>query len=351
MLSCFSYPKTWRVLVTAFVFVCSAIFASAQAEQQVPTEPVVPSEPALQEEPAPKFTPTVDIQLRGRLSLASENSKFGVKCDFLRVTLKSQLTKDLSLLFRQRLNKAITNGDFMSATDYLYLAWIKNGWELSGGKHWIACGGFEYQATSYDIYIPPIFYDGLGGMYNYVVNAARYFGKDRLCLQVSNSLYSTTFSNLLGYSLLWSGRRGVWEYHWSVNFFERAKGDYNQYFCLGNRFHTGPVVWDLGLAHRMDLAQPTFFKDFSAVAKLKYTPFPWMAVFGKATWDYKECIADPMLPDDTNIWQAGGGFEFFPFKSYRLLRLHCVYFNRNGSTHFFLAGLSCQVDFHIGDKR
>ena len=289
----------------------------------------------------------ITVQLKGRLSLATENEDFGVKCDFLRLIVKGNLGDELSFLFRQRLNKAISSSDYMSATDYLYLSWIRNGWELSGGKYYVACGGMDYNDSSYDLFIRPVYFGGLAGMYNYVFNAARHFPNgERLCLQVSNSLYSSTFSDLLGYSIFLSGQQGIWEHTWSVNLFERSKGDYNQYVCLGNRFHTGPVGWDIGLVHRMDLRSPSLFKDFSAVTKLKWHAAEWINVFGKVTWDYKEDVPDPMLPDWTNTLQAGAGCEFFPFKDYKFIRLHCVYFNRGGDVNCVLAGISCSLDIY-----
>lgn len=286
------------------------------------------------------------LNLRGRLGLATENNDFRFKCDFLRLQFTGTFAEHFSFRIRQRLNKTITDGDFLSATDYLYVSWRKNDWEILGGKSDIACGGFEYQATTYDIYIRPVFFEGLDGMYNYVLQGGRHFGKETLWLQVSNSLYSTRISNLLGYSIFLKGRQGPWEHAWSVNLFERAKGAYNFYVCLGNRFHIGERAFiDLGLTHRLDTAHPTAFKDFSAVTKFKVSATHWMKVFGKATWDYKETgIADPMLPDGTNSWQAGGGLEFFPIRGSETLRLHLVYFNRDGALNCVLAGLGLNLD-------
>ena len=286
------------------------------------------------------------LNLRGRLGLVTEDSDYHFKCDFLRVQVTGTFAENFSFRFRQRFNKAITDGNFLSATDYLYITWRKNDWEILGGKTYVACGGFEYQATSYDIYIRPGFFEGLGGMYNYALQGGRHFGNETLWLQVSNSLYSTRMSNLLGYSIFLKGQQGPWEHAWSVNFFERAKGEYNFYVCLGNRFHIGELAFiDLGLVHRLDMARPTAFKDFSAVTKFKITATHWMKVFGKAIWDYKEIgIADPMLPDGTNSWQAGAGFEFFPIRGSETLRLHLVYYNRDGRLNCVLAGLGLNLD-------
>lgn len=286
------------------------------------------------------------LNLRGRISLATENSDFLFKCDYLRVQLTGTFAEHFSFRFRQRFNKAITDGNYLSATDYLYVSWRKNGWELLGGKTYVACGGFEYQATSYDIYIRPAFFGGLGGMYNYAFQGARHFKNETLWLQVSNSIYSPRASNLLGYSLLLQGRQGPWQHSWSVNAFEREKGRYNFYVCLGNRFHIGELAFiDLGLVHRLELDRPTFFKDFSAVTKFKVRACDWLRVFGKATWDYKEeGIADPMLPDGTNTWQAGAGMEFYPVPRSEILRLHLVYYNRDGQFNCVLAGVSLSLD-------
>ena len=333
-----------RIFLLFFFFLPLLLSAApAPVEEGDGNEAVVEKEAAANEE-SKKFD--WHLNLRGRVSLATENRDFLFKCDYLRVQLTGTFAKHFFFRFRQRFNKAITDGNYLSATDYLYLSWRKNDWEILGGKTYVACGGFEYQATSYDIYIRPAFFSGLSGMYNYALNGARHFKNETLWLQVSNSLYSNRASNLLGYSILLQGRQGVWQHSWSVNAFERAKGHYNFYVCLGNRFHIGEIAFvDLGLVHRLDLDRPTFFKDFSAVTKFKVRATEWMRIFGKATWDYKQSgIEDPMLPDGTDSWQAGCGLEFFPVPHSEMVRLHLVYFNRDGALNCVLAGVGLNLD-------
>lgn len=287
----------------------------------------------------------VDVQVKGRLGLVCENSDYSLNCDYLRLSVKGNFNENLSFVFRQRLNKAITADNPLAATDYLNITWRKGDWELSGGKNYILCGGFDYLSSSCDIHIRPIFFEGCAGMYNFVVHGARYFGNEKLALQFGSSLYSGKPSDLLGGSLFLRGRQGVWEHAYSVNVFEREKGLGNLYFCFGNRLHFGDSHFDIGLTHRMDLSAPTAFKDYSAVSKFRIAARPWMHILGKATWDFKEAgIADPMLPDGTSTWQAGGGFEFFPFANFPNLRLHCICFSRNGETTFFFAGMTLALD-------
>lgn len=295
----------------------------------------------------------ISVLLQGRLGLDVADTDYKFKCDYLRLDIKGTFAGGFSYRIRQRLNKAITDKDFLSATDYLWVGWHRNGWGVNAGKNYIACGGFEYLAPSYDIYIRPIFFNGLGGMYNYVLSGSKEFCGEKVTLQFGNSLYSTGPSKLLGYSAMLTGQQGVWEHAYSVNLFERPTAEsgteptglYNFYVCLGNRFHIGSSTIDLGLTHRFDIQRPTFFKNFSFCTKFKVPVTEWMNVFGKATWDYKLAgIEDPMLPDGTNIWQAGGGFEFYPAKQFKGVRLHCLYYNRNGSLNCAMLGLSLSLD-------
>lgn len=299
------------------------------------------------------FAGSINITLKGRMGMDVQNTDYKFKCDYLRLDITGTFAENFRYRFRQRFNKPITDGNFLSATDYLWVGWGKKGWGVSAGKNYVACGGFEYMASSIDIYIRPIFFSGLGGMYNYVINGTRTFGTEKLTLQAGNSLYSTKASKLMGYSVMLEGRQGPWEHLYSVNLFERPTADsgtqstglYNAYVCLGNRFHFGESTIDLGLVHRFDIKAPTFFKDFSMVSKFKVPVLWWMSVLGKVTWDYKQTgIEDPMLADGTNIWQAGGGFEFFPARNYKGLRLHCIYYNQNGNLNCALVGMSLTLD-------
>lgn len=287
---------------------------------------------------------STNVYLRSRLNFQTVGSEGVVASDFLRLVVEGTFAKDFSYIFRQRLNKAPKDGQFLDATDYLYINWRKNNWEIGGGKHYIACGDYEYISSTYDIYIMPTFYDGLVGMYTYLADVSRYVGTEKLTFQVSNSLYAPATTDLAGISFDVDGRVGFWEHNWSVNGFEREKGKWNAFQCLGNIFHVNHADIYLDLTHRFDFAKPTFFKDFSACVKFRYTPVEWVNVIGKVSWDYKEAgIEDPMLPDGTDHWLAGGGFEFFPVKTYRNLRLHCVAWNDSGVFHS-LTGFSWQLD-------
>lgn len=53
---------------------------------------------------------------------------------------------------RHRLNKKNNDASFFDATDWLYLAYRKDNWELSAGKQVVAIGGYEYDAAPIDLY-------------------------------------------------------------------------------------------------------------------------------------------------------------------------------------------------------
>jgi len=285
--------------------------------------------------------PSWKFEIKGRMSFHSLGEDYGFKCDYLRIRVTGDLGGGFRFLFRQRLNKPLTDGDYLSATDYLNVSWRRGDWEILGGKTCLACGGFDYRASSADIYIRPEYFKGLGGMYNYALQATRFWGGESLCLQFGSSIYSIGFTPLLGASALLRGRCGPWEHSWSANYFEREKGTGNFYVCLGNRFHlpAGGAL-DAGIVHRMDVQAPSFMRDFSMVVKLRQPLVRCLNLVVKGTWDYKEAgVQDPMLPDGTNLWQAGGGLEFFPVRDSAAVRLHGIYYRRSDGTNCVLAGV------------
>lgn len=289
------------------------------------------------------------VYLKSKLSFTTNGPDAFVKANFLRLSVEGTFAKDFSYVIRQRLNKAPQNGDFLDATDYLYLNWKKNNWEIGAGKHYIACGDYEYQESSYDTYMLPIFYYNLVGMYTYLADVAYNVGNEKLIFQLSNSLYAPSITDLAGISLAVNGREGIWEHYWSVNGFEREKHKWNGFQCFGNILHFNRLDLYLDLTHRFDMASPTFFKDFSSCIKFRYKPAEWVNILGKVSWDYKENgIEDPILPDGTNHWLVGGGCEFFPIKTYRNLRLHCFGWGDSGVFNS-VTGFSWQLDI-IGKK-
>lgn len=287
----------------------------------------------------------VDVILRTRIVGEVENQDWSIKCNYLRLTVKGEFLDDFSYIVRQRFNKPITDGDFLSATDYLWLSWKKYGWEVGAGKKNIACGSWEYNTLACDEYFRPEFFKNLGGMYNYVLNTAYYACGERFLFQFGNSIYSQHISNLLGFSFQVNGHHGVWHHTYSVNFFERQKGVYNQFLCLGNKFIIGPVTFHVDFDHRIDLKKPSFMKDFSLAGKVKGHVIDWMDMFVKATYDKNESVDDPLLPCGTDVWKAGGGFEFYPSQKYHGIRLICVYYNVNGQLNVAQAGFVWTLDF------
>lgn len=287
----------------------------------------------------------VDVILRTRVMGEVQNQDWKIKCNYLCLTVKGEFLDDFLYVIRQRFDKPISEGDFLSGTDYLWLGWRKNGWEVGAGKRNIACGSWEYNTLACDEYFRPEFFKNLGKMYKYVVNASYHTGGEHFLLQFGNSIYSQSVSNLLGYSFQVRGLQGVWQHVYSVNFFEREKGMYNQFLCLGNKFITGPVIFHFDIDHRIDLNKPTFMKDFSLAGEVKVSTVRWLDVFAKATYDRNDCVEDPMLPVSTDVWKAGGGLEFYPSKKYRGIRLFCTYYNINGDVNVAQAGFVWTLNF------
>ena len=78
---------------------------------------------------------------------------------------------------------------------------------------------------------------------------------------------------------------------------------------------------------------PSFFLDFTVVGKFMYDICDHVSVFAKASHDHNKInsSSDPSVMPGTSMTRAGGGFEFFPLKQNKDLRIHAVFCKTFGS--------------------
>lgn len=281
------------------------------------------------------------IQTRGSFVAGPQS---GFQGEYLNLEAKGRIAEGLTCAIRQKFNAPIKSSDLFSATDKIYLQYNTGNWEFTAGKVVLECGGYEYDALPIDVYIAADYWNNGSGFFNYAVSAARYFGSERVCIQVSRSPFSVeTLSGLYGYSLSTRGTCGWFSHIWSVNMFELEKGLFSAQQFLGNRFEFGPVTADIDFIHRFSTGSPTFMKDYSLVANVNVAAASWLNIFAKATHDRNETSVNAFVAPGTKRSLFGGGVEVFPIKGSRDLRFHCLYYHENFSA--IMAGMT--FTFHI----
>lgn len=253
----------------------------------------------------------------------------GFKGQFLNLRVDGNISKEFSYSYRQRLNKKNGDANFFDSTDWLYLAYTKDNWQLSAGKQVVAIGGYEYDAAPIDLYACAEWWYNVpcyqwGGTVAYMLNG----GKDKFSFQLCESPFRGALDgDMFAYNLMWVGSHGWFNTIYSVNMIEYLPGKYVNYISLGNRFNMGKVSFDFDVMNRAASGQAFLGKDFSVIGKLAWRPTEKLNLFGKASYDVNNTSTgkDFLIAPDTEITRVSAGVEYFPLKDARNdVRLHAV---------------------------
>ena len=262
------------------------------------------------------------------------NGNSGFKGRYLNVRMDGNLTDGLSYSYRQRLNKPNVNASFFDATDWLTLTYKHSNWTVSAGKQVVAIGGYEYDRAPIDLYFCSEYWNNIA-CYQMGVSGAytTSAGNDQILVQVCESPFRRNAANVLNeemfaYNLIWYGSHGFFSTMYSVNFMEYLPGKYINYIALGNRFTFGNFALELDFMNRAVSGSEFLGNDYSVMGELSWRPSDRLNVFLRATYDSNKTVAgDFCVVPGTSLLRAGAGFEFYPVKNYRNIRLHlnCCY--------------------------
>lgn len=262
---------------------------------------------------------------------SSDRANCGFRGKNLSVYLHGNLNSHLSYACRQRLNRAHKDETFFDATDFLYLAYkTDSDWKFSAGKQTILLGGYEYDLAPIDSYFVSEYSNNMN-CYQLGASVEKTLGEEKndlLQFQFCMSPYVGAVDNkdIYSYNFMWTAEHGVFQSMWSLNFVEYQSGKFMNYISLGNNFSFRRVSFFVDVMHRSLLHNYTFFKDFTVVGKVTFDLCDRARLFVKAGHDYNNLkkAGDWSVLPGTSIARFGCGFEFFPLKDNKDLRLHAV---------------------------
>lgn len=254
----------------------------------------------------------------------------------LNLIVKGKLSPNFSYAYRQRLNKWNQNASYFDSVDWVFLNYIPSErLTFTIGKTPVGVAGWELDLAPIDCFFL--------SSYNYHYNPYQWGGSitynfknghDNLMLQVVESPFQREYiarsgelANMLGYSLKWGGRHGIWEPNWSLNLMEYAPGKMINYISLGNRFYFGDKVkLEVDYMNRANESKQFFGKNFTLVGNLIYQPIEQLELYGKGTWDLNktDSPADYVVTAGTDIKRVGAGIHYYPLKD-RSVRIHGNY--------------------------
>lgn len=284
----------------------------------------------------------VDVRLETRAAFAVMPDDSGFQGDYLNLRINGSINDHFSYSFHHRLNKAITDRNMFNATDWAWIKFDNGKWGVQAGKMQLEYGGFEFDAPVIDLYYSSEYYDRFNGAFTFGLNLIRHFKLGTLMAQVAQSAFSeSVLGGLRSYSISYRGAYGCYEWIHSINSFDVPDGSPLTSLVLGNRFTAGPAKFELDLMQRANFNSWSWFDDVTVIANASVKATDWMDVIAKFTYDYNRNQNDPLVPQGIRFFSYGGGFEFFPMKGSRDIRIHCLYQYFHNPA--FLAGVTWKI--------
>lgn len=273
----------------------------------------------------------------GELGSALSTSGFDGK--YLNFEIQGEFLEKFSYRYRQRMNIANSLGSktFYQGTDWLALTYnaTKN-FSITTGKLCIGIGGWEYDLPPIDVYYASLFWENVncydvGAQLNFTTNDKNH----TISFQITNSPFAIgSFEGMYAYNLMWFGKMGIFRTSYSLNMIEQEKGQYINYIALGNAFDFGRFNCYFDFMNRGFWGESGFlFDDFTVIGEVKYTFGEKFRAFVKGGYDVNN---NPSIAHDNFVTAeydylvlpgnaytfCGLGFEAFPYKGNKDIRLH-----------------------------
>lgn len=286
----------------------------------------------------------IDIRLDTRYSFtALEDRTYGFQGDYLNLRITGSVNENFSYAFQQRLNKPVIANNLFNATDWVYLLYRKNHWGFQAGKMMLEYGGYEFDEAPINLYWCSQMWNNFESAFIFAVNGHYYLDNgNEFLFQISQSPYvERSFGMKLAYNLAAKGSAGFYSWKHSLNLFDLPDSGQVGSIVLGNCFTAGPARLELDIYQRGNMSSFKLFDDISVSANFVYSFKDWMNVIAKTTYDCNYSQYDPLIPVYGEFLSYGGGFEFFPNRDSKDIRIHALYYHSEQSVLF--VGLTWRI--------
>ena len=264
------------------------------------------------------YIPEISLDMRGGFRIDSENESGRFAGDDLNIDINGYISPNFSYSFNHRIASSYYGeASGFNATNWLTLTYEGESFSLTVGKDALLMGSFEYDAYDLDAY-----YEMNSAFYNefdcwqWGASAAWYPAEDHeIIFQAARSPFCFADKEYASFALGWRGAWDWYESYWTANLWQYSDDGFVKAVNLGNRFCFGGFTVDLDLMGRFgELEEPLC--GMTASLAPSYQLGEWGRIFAKAGLD--------MLEDGDNFF-CGGGFEYFPLKENKDIRLHAAY--------------------------
>ena len=289
------------------------------------------------------YIPDISLDMRGGFGHDFGSGTGQFFGDGLYLDINGNISPHFSYSLNQRLASTYyeDNSGF-NGTNWLTLTYENDYFGVTFGKDAVFVGSFEYDAYDLDTY-----YEMNSGFYNNFdcwqcgVSAAWYPADEHeVLLQISNSPYAFGETGLFAYALGWRGAWDFYESYWTANLWQYSSENYVKSLNLGNRFTFGNFSVDLDLMGRFgEIEVP--YSGFTGTLAPSYEISDWGRAFAKFGCETGEA-------EDYMFY--GAGFEYFPLKEDKDVRIHAAWSANSFGDNYFNIGVTWKIDITSASK-
>ena len=279
------------------------------------------------------YIPEISLDMRGSFRIDSEHESGRFAGDDLNIDINGYISPHFSYSFNHRIASSYYGeASGFDATNWLTLTYEVGDFAFTAGKDAVLMGSFEYDAYDLDAYyeMNSPFYNDFD-CWQWGASAAWYpTDNHEFIFQVADSPFSEEDRDYISLGLGWRGAWDWYESYWTLNTWQYDSGYFLKAVNLGNRFYFGNFTIDLDLMGRFGQS----YGGFTGILAPSYQFGEWGRIFAKAGWDTA----------DKNIF-CGAGFEYFPLKENKNIRLHAAYTHNDYTVgNLFSIGLTWKMN-------
>ncbi len=301
------------------------------------------------------YIPDVSLDTRFGVdrNFAKKSGRF--KGDGLYLNIDGYITPRLSYSLQQRIASTYyEDNTSFNGTNWLTLTYEVGSFEFTAGKNGVLAGGFENDVEDMDSYydMNSMFYNMLDS-WQWGISMTWYPADNHsLTLQTINSPIYSEDTALFGYDLAWRMESDIYESFWTANLWEYEPGKFIKNISLGNIFYIGDFSITADYQTRCAGNKSLVTDDFTFTAQPAYEFGEWGRLFAK--FGYEKADAD--LPYEFAYENGieyifyGAGFEYYPLKENKNLRLHVAWAGNNFGDNYANIGLKWRFDLTSAAK-
>ncbi len=275
--------------------------------------------------------------------------------DGLYLNIDGYISPHFSYSLQQRLASTYyeDNSGF-NGTNWLTLTYEVGSFEFTAGKDGLLVGSFEYDTDDMDSYydMNSMFYNMLD-CWQWGVSATWYpTDNHSLTFQAANSPFYIEETNMFAYGLGWRMESDIYESYWTANLWEFEPGRFVKNISLGNIFYIGDFSINVDYQTRCAGNKSLVTDDFTITALPAYEFGDRGRLFAKFGYEKVDANVPYELAYENGIEYIfyGAGFEFFPLKENKDIRLHAAWAGNNLGDNWLNVGLKWRFDLTSAAK-